>query len=262
MPQRSRPPLKPSLKPSDDLPCLQPIHNPLYQLLLVIKSLIANALLFQELFDLLRTMFLSPVRMLHAKLSWPAHHHMIGIEGCSDCPTAVTGRWLHVQFLKRRLPKDSAVRHAIERHTAGHAKPLQACLLVRMLSHLQQDLFRHRLNTCRNVGVMLILLPQFAKVRRLFSKIRGVAGRRREKVRLGIPWGTKKLQKFAIKCLLSGAMKGEVVHIEFEAAITIDPDQLVHLVDISGRPKGSHPHHLVFAFIDLKAQEGGKGTVE
>src|SRR5262245_37736523 len=115
-----------------------------------------------------------------------------------------------------------------------------------MQSHLQQDLFRDRLNTCRNVSIMLILLSQLAKVRRLFSKVGGIAGRRREKVSVGIPWGTKKLQKFAIKCFLSGAMEGEVVHIEFEAAITIDPDQLVNLVDISGRPKGSHPHHLVF----------------
>src|SRR3989442_8843398 len=59
MPQRSRPPLKPSLKPPDDLPCLQPIHNPLYQLLFILASLIVNALLFQELFDLPSTMLLS-----------------------------------------------------------------------------------------------------------------------------------------------------------------------------------------------------------
>jgi hypothetical protein len=55
--------------------------------------------------------------------------------------------------------------------------------------------------------------------------------------------------------LVSGVMKGEILHVELKTTISPEPEQLVHFVDIAGAFEGRHAHHLVFALIDLKPRE-------
>ena len=57
-------------------------------------------------------------------------------------------------------------------------------------------------------------------------------------------------------------MKRKVIHVELKAAVIAEPDELVNFVQILGRAEWSHTHDFVFAFVDLKAQKGGKGTVK
>ena len=57
-------------------------------------------------------------------------------------------------------------------------------------------------------------------------------------------------------------MEAEVVHVEFEAAVAMQPDELLHLIDVAGLPERRHPHDLVLALVDLEAEKGGKGAVE
>ena len=44
-----------------------------------------------------------------------------------------------------------------------------------------------------------------------------------------------------IERLVGGVMKGKVIHVELKTAVAPEPDQFVHLVDISGLPKGAMP---------------------
>ena len=91
IPQRTRPPFKPILEPPYDLSGLKFINNPLYQLLLAIEPPIMDAFLSQELFDLARTVLLSPVGMRQNQLTRLTQNGMMSIEGRSNRPAAVTG---------------------------------------------------------------------------------------------------------------------------------------------------------------------------
>ncbi len=67
----------------------------------------------------------------------------VGERGGAQAAARVAGRRLHEQPLERAFPQDARVRHAVERHAAGHAEVPGAGALVQPAGLLQQDLLEH-----------------------------------------------------------------------------------------------------------------------
>src|SRR5439155_4726139 len=57
-------------------------------------------------------------------------------------------------------------------------------------------------------------------------------------------------------------VEGEVVHVEPEAPIRRDVNELPDLFDVARTPVGRHAHYLVLALVHLEAQESGERAVE
>src|SRR5207253_7393565 len=61
---------------------------------------------------------------------------------------------------------------------------------------------------------------------------------------------------------LRGVVEREIVHVQLEAAVRPEPNELPHLVGVPRRPEGRHAHDLVLALVDLEAEKRGEGTIK
>ncbi len=143
-------------------------------------------------------MLLPPVRVFHYELPRLTQNSVISIECRTNGTAAVTGRWLNIQLLNRCFTHNPSIRHAIKSHSSCHAESLDAKLLVDLLSHIEQNLFGDRLDTCRNIRVVLVLLAKLVIVRRFVAKIRWVTGVRSEKSAFGSRGGPKRSRNFPL----------------------------------------------------------------
>ena len=195
MTQGAGSPFKPPLEPADDLPLLQAVDDMGEQFFFIVESAVGDIFFFQERVDRVGSMFLSPVGVLHDKLSGLTQHHVIGVESSPNGAAAVAGRGLDVNLFKWRLAQDFSVGNTIQGDATGHAQPFQARGLVGVLRHVQDCFLDHRLNARRHIRIILILARQFRIVARLLAEIDRIAARRREKVRLRIARWAKQLDK-------------------------------------------------------------------
>src|SRR5436190_13997927 len=109
---------------------------------------------------------------------------------------------------------------------------------------------------------MLVLPRQLPEVSGPLAEIRWVPARTGEEVRPRIARGAEQGLEAARVGLVRGAVKGEVVHVQLEAAVRMKADHLPHFVDVTGRAEGRHAHDLVLALVDLEAEERGERAVE
>src|SRR5688572_19995802 len=57
-------------------------------------------------------------------------------------------------------------------------------------------------------------------------------------------------------------MEAEIIHVQLEAAVVIDANELMNFIHVPGLAERRHSHDFVFALIYFKSEEGGKSAVE
>src|SRR5215471_10921206 len=179
-------------------------------------------------------MLLAPISVIHDELSRLPQYGVIGIERSADGAPTIAGRRLNVQLLKRCFTHNPSIRNAIESHSSCHAESLDTELFMNLLSHGEKDLFGDRLDTCRDIRVVLVLFAKLVIVRRFVPEIRRVTGSRGEKKCFRVTRSTEEIYKARVECLLWRMVKGKIVHVEFKTAVLRHSDKLIHLIDVLG----------------------------
>src|SRR5262249_36981868 len=81
----------------------------------------------------------------------------------------------------------------------------------------------------------------------------------RKEIGLGRPRRSEQRLEPVAERSVRRIVEREVIHVELEAAVAVEPDELLHLVDVTGDPEGRHPHHLVLPLIHLESQNAAHG---
>ena len=81
---------------------------------------------------------------------------MVGKQGGAQGGASVSGGRLDIQRFEWRLPKDTAVGHAVQGHSTCHTEVGLSCLVVDSLDHVQDRLFHNQLQAGGHIGVILV----------------------------------------------------------------------------------------------------------
>src|SRR5262249_32876682 len=187
---------------------------------------------------------------------------VIGIESGADGAAAITGSGLDEQLAKRCLADDSTVGHAVEGDATGEAEVGESCALVEGARHGEQGVLGHPLNAGGDVRVVLVLAAELGVIGRAVPEIARIAGGRKEGVGPGSTRAAKEPLELAVERGVRRTMVGEVLHVEREAAVVVECQELADVVDVLRLSVGRHAHDLVLALVDLEAEERGKDAVE
>ena len=151
----------------------------------------------------------------------------------------IARRRLNPQPLEPGFPQDAPVGHAVQRHAAGQAQIVCALLSMQAAGDAQHDVLEHFLH---GSGQIHFPLPQGALRR---------PGRAAEQT---------------VEAGVGHAQPGgeiEVAHVQAEAAVFLDVDQLFpNPLRVARLSIGRQPHQLVFARIHLEARVMGERRIQ
>ena len=128
--------------------------------------------------------------------------------------------------------------------------------------HREERLLGDELDAGGQVGVMLVLAAQLGIVGWLVAEIRRISRRFGEEVALGVARRAEEAFELGVECGVGRMVVGEVIHVEGERPVVVQPHELAYVIGVLRGPVRRHPHHLVLALVDLEAQKGREDAVE
>ena len=237
-PNSMRPWNQPSPLPSARSPAARPID------LVVVEPLKAGARLLEPPAAFVVVVGRPEIGAVHAvelvlEPPWTGLVQVIGGERRAQRAAGVAGRRLDPDTLELAVAQHLAVRHAVERHAAGHAEIFGAGLGRDRAREPHHDFLGHRLDRGREIHVALV--EPFLRLARRPAEQR-------------------------IELVAGHAQTGAIVEIGLiqpERAVGLEVDQVVEdepgIFRLAIRRE---PHHLVLARIDLEAGVVGERRVE
>ena len=78
----------------------------------------------------------------------------------------------------------------------------------------------------------------------------------------GVARAAEEALELGVEGPVGGTVIGEVVHVEGEAAVVVEVQELADVGGVLRRPVGRHPHDLVFALVDLEPEKRREDAVE
>ena len=150
----------------------------------------------------------------------------------------IAGRRLDEYLLERRLPYDPPVRYAVQAHSTRQAYTREAGLFMEIIHHAKDYLLADLLYRRGHIFVKTLQL------------------------RFGLSWRPSEEGIEIPVRHLQAVVVGEILHVQPEAPVLFDPDQLLHyrLVEPRLAVRGE-PHDLVLPAIHLESQIIRKGAV-